>query len=104
MNIDGRAPDEFAAALVAAGRPHEALRAIEGPAAAPEATHSILAAYGGVLKALGRMEECLAARRLAAERFPESAIAVPNTSLASGLDALAYTACATGEPPRSNTS
>jgi uncharacterized protein (TIGR02466 family) len=78
--------DEIAAAHLAAGRTREALAAIEGPAKEPGATHLVLACYGHVLSALGRRDECLAVRRLAARRFPRDGIAWHN--LASALEDL----------------
>jgi tetratricopeptide (TPR) repeat protein len=81
--MNAASPEAIAAAHLAAGRPREALSVIEPAARAPDASHMVLARWASALKALERMEECLAARRLAAERFPDSGVAWHN--LASAL-------------------
>jgi tetratricopeptide (TPR) repeat protein len=76
--VTGQSPQDRAAALLAAGRPQEALLAIEAAATAPDASHTILARYASALKALERIEDCLAVRRLATQRFPQSGVAWHN--------------------------
>lgn len=57
--------------------------ALKAAALAPGASHTDLSRWAGSLKAQDRMAECLAVRRLAAERFPDSGVAWHN--LASAL-------------------
>ncbi len=85
-----QSPEDKAAALLAAGRPREALAAVEAAARAPDASHTVLARYASALKALERVEECLAVRRLAAQRYPQSGVAWHN--LASQLGDLGASA------------
>jgi tetratricopeptide (TPR) repeat protein len=82
-------PEDIASALMASGRPADALKAIEPFASRPDAPHSALAIYSGALKALNRMDECLAIRRRTATRFPASGVAWHN--LASVLGDLGST-------------
>ena len=77
-------PDQVAAAHLAAGRPRDALLAIEAAAKTPGAPHGVLARYASVLKALGRIDDSLAVRRQAAHRFPESGVAWHNLASALG--------------------
>jgi tetratricopeptide (TPR) repeat protein len=89
-------PEQQAAAHLAAGRPKAALDVIAPVASAPDASHTALSRHAAVLKALGRMDECLAVRRIAAQRFPDSGVAWHNLASALGdigLAAEAVSAC-----------
>ncbi len=88
--MTSQSPEERAAAHLAAGKPRDALLAVEAAAKAPDASHTVLARYASALKALERVEDCLAVRRLAAQRYPQSGVAWHN--LASQLGDLGASA------------